>query len=81
MSCLTKFGLGVSDAASILTPLVELAAATGTIPVINVITAAIAVFAAAYLSTTQILEAAGCVENVIKNMLSCQEAARFTSGC
>jgi peptidoglycan hydrolase-like protein with peptidoglycan-binding domain len=82
INCLTKFGLGVADAAKIVAPFVTIAAGTSVaVPPIAAIAAAIAVFAGAFLTTTQILEAAGCVENVIKNMLSCQEAARFNSGC
>jgi Putative peptidoglycan binding domain len=81
LNCLTKFGVGVSEAAGILNNLIELAAATSVIPGINVISAVIAAFAAGYLGASQLLEAAGCVENVIKNMLSCVEAARSSTRC
>jgi peptidoglycan hydrolase-like protein with peptidoglycan-binding domain len=81
INCLRQFGLGVSEAAGILTPLVELAVATSEIPGIDLITAAIAGIAAAVLATEEIVEAAGCVQSALMNLVSCQEKARQLSGC
>jgi peptidoglycan hydrolase-like protein with peptidoglycan-binding domain len=81
IGCLSQFGIGISESAEILMPLIDLALATAEIPVIDVITAAIAVFGAAFLTTTQILQAGGCIENVLGNLISCREAARFSTGC
>jgi hypothetical protein len=81
VSCLTAFGVGIADAAKIVAPMVTIAVATGEIPVLDVITAGIAAFAASFLTTTQILQAGSCLFNVIRNVIACREQARVATRC